>query len=288
MGLGSESTLAHFASTAEAGGVPVRVVDLRKAVESDDWRLTVGGDGAARLDGQDLDPGGAYYCRVTDLGAHEHDRATAQRWRWLTSALVAWLDHIPGMVVNRPSARSDNGSKPLHEHSLARAGFQVPESISSSSPERLRDFATAGPTIVKAISGVRASSRAVDPAELAGLESGQGPVHLQRLVRGVDVRAHVVGDRVYAERIVSTAVDYRDDDDAEFSAYELPPELANLVTGHTAELGMSFAGWDFKVGADGTHWCLEVNPMPAYDWYDRRTGGAITASLLGLLQGAEP
>ncbi|MFC7646021.1 hypothetical protein ACFQX6_39555 [Streptosporangium lutulentum] len=48
---------------------------------------------------------------------------------------------------------------------------------------------------------------------------------------------------------------------------------------------MSFAGWDFKRDPQGVHWCLEVNPMPGYDWYDRRAGGAISESLVGLLTG---
>ncbi|MFI1366603.1 RimK family alpha-L-glutamate ligase [Streptomyces griseochromogenes] len=288
VGLASESTFAHFTASAGARGVPVRAIDLRQAVESGDWRLTLGGDRSARLGGQDLDPEASYYCRIADLAALQGDHESAQRWRWLTTALTAWLDHIPGLVVNRPSIRSDNGSKPLHERSLSRAGFQVPASITGSSPQRLLAFAEAGPTLVKAISGVRATSRLVGPADLAGFESGQGPVHLQRYVAGRDVRAHVVGDQVHAERIVSGAVDYRTDPDAEFTPCELPGPLAEQMVRHTADLGMSFAGWDFKIADDGTHWCLEVNPMPAYDWYDRRLDGAITASLLGLLRGAHP
>lgn len=288
VGLASESTFAHFVSSAEARGVPVRAVDLRQAVEEGDWRLVVGRDRSARLGGHDLDPQASYYCRVADLAALQQDRASAQRWRWLTTALAAWLDQIPGLVVNRPSIRSDNGSKPLHEWSLSRAGFRVPASITSSSPQRLRAFAGSGPALVKAVSGVRATSRLVTAADLAGFDPGQGPVHLQRYVRGWDVRAHVVGDRVHAEEIISGAVDYRTDRDAEFTLCELPGPLAEQLVRHTAELGMAFAGWDFKVGADGTYWCLEVNPMPAYDWYDRRLGGAISASLLGLLQGACP
>ncbi|MGW2426206.1 ATP-grasp domain-containing protein [Streptomyces sp. NPDC001709] len=288
VGLASESTFAHFTATAQARGVPVRAIDLRQAVEAGDWRLVVGGDRSARLGGHVLDPEASYYCRLADLAALQQDRASAQRWRWLTAALTAWLDHIPGLVVNRPSIRSDNGSKPLHELSLSRAGFRVPASITSSSPQRLRAFVEAGPTLVKAISGVRATSRLVTAGDLTGFEPGQGPVHLQRYVAGRDVRAHVVGDRVHAEEIVSGAVDYRIDQDAEFTPCELPGQLAERVVRHTADLGMAFAGWDFKVAGDGTHWCLEVNPMPAYDWYDRRLGGAISASLLGLLQGVGP
>ena len=286
VGLTSESTFAHFTATAEARGVPVRAIDLRQAVESGDWQFTVSGDRSARLGGHDLDSEGSYYCRIADLAAFQQDRESAQRWRWLTTALTAWLDDIPGLVVNRPSIHSDNGSKPLHERSLSQAGFRVPASITGSSPQRLRAFAEAGPTIVKAISGVRATSRLVDAADLADFEPGQGPVHLQRYVPGRDIRAHVVGDRVHAEEIVSGAADYRTDEDARFAPCELPAAVAEQVVRHTADLGMSFAGWDFKVADDGTHWCLEVNPMPAYDWYDRRLGGAITTSLLGLLQGA--
>ncbi|MFF5015357.1 hypothetical protein [Streptomyces sp. NPDC001165] len=102
VGLAAESTFAHFTAEAEERGVLVR---------------------------------------VADLAALQQDRESAQRWRWLTTALAAWLDHIPGLVVNRPSIRSDNGSKPLHERSLSQAGFRVPASITSSSPQRLRAFA---------------------------------------------------------------------------------------------------------------------------------------------------
>ncbi|MFJ9865992.1 RimK family alpha-L-glutamate ligase [Streptomyces sp. NPDC101165] len=288
VGLAAESTFAHFTAEAEERGVPVRVVDLRQAVDAGDWHLVVGGDRSARLGGRDLDPEASYYCRVADLAALQQDRESAQQWRWLATALAAWLDHIPGLVVNRPSIRSDNGSKPLHERSLSQAGFRVPASITSSSPQRLRAFTATGPTLVKAVSGVRATSRLVTAADLAGFDPGQGPVHLQRYMAGRDVRAHVVGERVHAEEIVSGSVDYRTDRDAEFAPCELPGPLAEQVVRHTADLGMAFAGWDFKVAGDGTYWCLEVNPMPAYDWYDRRLGGAISASLLGLLQGVHP
>lgn len=288
VGIASESTIAHFTDAAEARGVHVETVDLSEVVRRDDWHLAIGVARPARLGEHTLDPEGSYYCRINDLSSLAEDREQALRWRWLTTALTAWLDQIPGLVVNRPSIRSDNGSKPLHERSLAKAGFRVPPGITGSSPDRLRAFAEAGPTIVKAVSGVRADSRLLRPGELAGFDPWQGPIHLQRYVPGRDVRAHVVGDRVHAEEITSGAVDYRTDPDAVFTPYELPGPLAEQVVRHTADLGMTLAGWDFKVAEDGTHWCLEVNPMPAYDWYDRRLGGDITASLLALLQGRHP
>lgn len=287
IGVGSDGTFAHFVSAA-AGGVTA--IDLREVAAAGDWRLAVPDDGRSLLRTPEreypLDPHAAYFCRIIDLSALQEDRHRALRWRGLVTALTAWLDHVPGLVVNRPGARSDNGSKPLHEWSLARAGFAVPESLSTSDGERLRAFAAAGPTIVKALSGVRATGRLVGPEDFAGFHPHQGPVHVQRYVAGTDVRAHVVGGRIHAEEIVSDAVDYRaaDLDASAFRPYEPPAPLAAALVAATRDRGLAFAGWDLKAAPDGRHHVLEVNPMPGYDWYDRRLGGAVTRSLLGLLE----
>ncbi len=71
------------------------------------------------------------------------------------------------------------------------------------------------------------------------------------------------------------------------SPARLDTALAVKLISATSNLGLVFAGWDFKVSSeDGRVWCLEANPMPGYDGYDRRLGGAVTASLLKCLQDA--
>ncbi len=287
IGVGSDGTFGHFVEAAASHGVEIVSVDLREVAAGGDWRLAIPDDGrswlATATERYALDPEGSFFCRIIDLSALQRDVARARRWQGLVAALLAWLDHVPGLVVNRPEVRADNGSKPLHELSLARAGFAVPESLTSSDPARLRAFAAAGPTIVKAASGVRATSRLVGPADFAGFIPWQGPVHLQRYITGTDVRAHVVGMRVHAEEIISAAVDYRAAPPDEVTFAPCEPHLSRRMIEYTKESGMSFAGWDFKVAEDGAHWCLEVNPMPGYDWYDRRLEGAVSASLLDLL-----
>ncbi|MCM3921015.1 hypothetical protein ND748_04900 [Frankia sp. AiPs1] len=301
IGLGSDGTWRHFLDATGRHGAGVVAIDLADVVRTGDWRLAIPDDGASRLvTGQqavDLDPAGGYFVRLADLSSLEAVPRLAARWRALVGALAAWLDHVPGPVANRPSAWADNGTKPLHEARLARAGFSVPESLTSSDGERLRTFAAAGPTIVKPLSGVRARTRRVDPAEFtvaAGFTTGRGPVHLQRYVAGVDVRVHICGGAVHAQQIVrrrpdgdgqgAAAVDYRELDaaDLEFRDVDLPGALVRLLVAATAESGLLLAGWDLRVDGD-RYWVLEANPMPGYDWYDRRAGGAVTASLVDLL-----
>jgi D-alanine-D-alanine ligase-like ATP-grasp enzyme len=107
---------------------------------------------------------------------------------------------------------------------------------------------------------------------------------VQRLIEGDDVRAHVVGDQVFGARFRSRAIDYRKDRAAERGPTRLPAELSRLLVRRTADQGLVFAGWDFKVDADGVWWCLECNPMPGYSFYDRVCGYTVSDALIGLLR----
>jgi glutathione synthase/RimK-type ligase-like ATP-grasp enzyme len=293
IGVASDGTLAYFATEAARQAAPVTLIDLGEIVAGGNWRLSIPDDGESWVNagGQryDLTAADAYYCRLVDLSALTDEPGIALRWRCLARALGAWLDQVPTVVVNRPGTPSDNGSKPLHEAMLARWGFTVPESLTSSSRDRLRDFAATGGTIVKTLSGVRADSRLVTPAEFDAFVAAQGPVHLQRHIRGADVRVHVCGDEVHAERARSGAVDYRAaaEHEVSYDPYPLPAALAAQMIAYGRDAGLTFTGWDLKVDEAGRHWCLEVNPMPGYDSYDRRLGGVITAALLRMLYARE-
>jgi hypothetical protein len=291
IGLTSDGTLAHFVGEAARRAAAVTTIDLHDVVAGGDWRLAIPDDGRSWLTaaGQryDLDADGSYFCRIVDLSSLENED-NQLRWQGLIAALTAWLDQAPGTVVNRPGVHSDNGCKPLHELNLNRHGFAVPESITSSDRDQLRAFAAVGPTIVKALSGVRADSRLVTRADFDSFDTVQGPVHLQRYIAGNDVRAHVCGSRVYSQEIISSAVDYRTaaEPQVTHAPCDLPDGLVARMIDCTRHSCLAFAGWDFKVSEDRQFWCLEANPMPGYDWYDRRLDGAISGGLVDLLTGA--
>jgi hypothetical protein len=288
IGVDVDDTFATFVQNALDAGTEPRCVNLRVAVDGA-WRFDLPAKGPARLlyDGEEifLSPDDAYFCRLIDLSSGAAP-PVAKRWQGLMAGLRAWLEAAPGRVANRPSGGLHNSSKPLHEAILRGFGLSVPESITSSDPKALRDFARDGPTISKAVSGVRADTIMVTEEDLAAFDGAGGPVHLQRRVPGDDARIHVVGAQVVAQRVEAGAVDYRRDGAlARMTVFDPPPALRDRLIESTAALGLAFAGWDFKIDAAGDYWCLEANPMPGYGPYDAHCDGAISRALREYLDG---
>jgi hypothetical protein len=290
IGLDVDEPLARFVEGAVAAKVPLRLVNLRAAVEGD-WRFEVPARGPAVLaqDGQsiELQPDDAFFCRLIDLSSQIADTQKSRRWHALLGGLRAWLADIPGHVVNRGLAGAHNSSKPLHEAILQELGFRVPESITGCDVDELRRFTRDGRTISKAVCGTRAQTIEITEADLESFVPESGPIHLQRMVTGADARVHVVGDDIVAQRLSADTVDYRRGgvmDDLEL--FKPPERIRDLVSAGSRQIGLAFAGWDFKIDNDEQYWCLEVNPMPGYSPYDLRCDGAITRALLRYL-GAE-
>jgi D-alanine-D-alanine ligase-like ATP-grasp enzyme len=136
---------------------------------------------------------------------------------------------------------------------------------------------------------MRADTETATEADFATFDPASGPVHLQRFIKGADVRVHVVGNEIVAQRLAASTVDYRRGgsmDDME--TFEPPEDLRRLLVKATRSIGLEFAGWDFKVDADGVYWCLEANPMPGYGPYDAYSKGAISRALFRHLGASVP
>jgi len=286
IGLGNDPTITHFLDHARAAGIEARLLDLHD-LASGDWLFRLPAlDAAWSFDGRagQLHKDAPYYVRLIDLSAATESRAEGFAWLGMLSGIGAWLETIPGRVINRPGHALDNASKPLHEATLLRLGFAVPPSITCADRSTLAQFA-AQPAVVKSISGVRADCWRVTPDDFTSFDPRSGPVHLQRHIDGIDIRAHVVGTTVIAAAICSRAVDYRIAEDAEYTAVDLPESLCTRLVAAARAMRLDFSGWDFKRDRDGVYWVLEANPMPGYQVYDRHLDGRITAALIATLLG---
>lgn len=116
----------------------------------------------------------------------------------------------------------------------------------------------------------------------------------QRVPKVRDVRATVVGKRVYAANIlvdeateaVGGLLDWCADYDALlYEPTTLPEDVESGLLRMTERLQLSFAAADFLVDADDQHAFIDLNPNGQWGWIQEATGlpiaAAIAAELLG-------
>jgi glutathione synthase/RimK-type ligase-like ATP-grasp enzyme len=205
-------------------------------------------------------------------------------------SLAAFADLMPALVVNRPSASSSNRSKPFQQQIIARHGFRVPRTLVTSVPGEARRFyeECRGRVVYKSVSSVRSIVQRMAPEDLERLEQVRWcPTQFQEYVPGIEVRVHVIGERVFATEIITEAVDYRyaarDGAAREMRAVELPAEVAERCRRLAEGLGLVTAGVDLRRSPAGDYYCWEVNPSPGFTFYQAHTGQRIGEALVDLL-----
>lgn len=206
------------------------------------------------------------------------------------TTLDTWLEITPARVVNRTSANDSNNSKP-YQSLMIRRYFYVPETLVTNQPDAALDFCSRYTrTIYKSISGERSIVTEFGIPDRDRLHLlHNAPIQLQEWISGFDVRVHVVGDRAFATRVESAAIDYRYDysvNGAGFTAYELPADVEKACIQLAAEMKLGLAGLDLRFANDGRVFCFEVNPSPAYSVFESATGQSISDALAIYLAGS--
>lgn len=212
--------------------------------------------------------------------------------RSLFETLTRWAELSPARVVNRVAPMSSNFSKPYQAQLIQHYGFAVPETLVTNDPEAVREFrARHGKIIYKSISGVRSIVQTLSDEDMSRIENIRWcPTQFQQFVEGTNVRVHTVGQRVFPTAISTEATDYRYakrqiGDHAELREVELSDELAEMCVNLAAGLGLAFAGIDLKVTPDKRVYCFEVNPSPAFSYYQSNTGQPIARAVAEYLAG---
>lgn len=300
-GIPSEGPVAAMAAACVHAAVPYRVVSQRAFAEHP---LTVqpapgGPVGTVGIDGEPvpLAQVTGLYLRVMDPGmlpeirglpTTHPTRLLAERWH---QVLLAWAELTPARVANRASAMASNASKPYQAQLVRGYGFDVPETLVTNDPAlvlELRD--RHGRIVYKSASAVRSVVRELGDDDLRRLDRVRWcPTQFQELVEGDDVRVHTVGDAVFATAIRSSATDYRyagrDGVETSLEAVTLPDDLARRCVELASGLDLPFAGIDLRLAPDGRVVCFEVNPSPAFTYYESHTGQPIAAALVRWLSG---
>jgi glutathione synthase/RimK-type ligase-like ATP-grasp enzyme len=216
-------------------------------------------------------------------------RLLARDWH---DAVLRWYEIAPIRVVNRTAPMGSNSSKPFQAQAVTRRGFFTPETLITNDPDLARAFIAEHRRVVfKSTSGIRSIVREVGEDDLRRLDAIRScPVQFQAYVEGRNVRVHTVGDEVFATGISTEATDYRyahrqRGEPAVLEAVEVSDDLAAQCRALARDLELPFAGLDLKITPADEVYCFEVNPSPAYSYYESHTGQPISAALARYLVG---
>jgi glutathione synthase/RimK-type ligase-like ATP-grasp enzyme len=203
--------------------------------------------------------------------------------------LASWVELTPALVVNRLTAMAATNSKPDQAAYIRNSGFAVPETLITTDPTAAQDFWDKyGTVIYKSISGERSIVSRLTPQHVRRLRDlAWCPTQFQRYIPGRDVRVHVVGDDVFACEVASDADDYRyatrQGARVDIRVYDLPQETADRCRALAAAMDLLVSGIDLRRTPDGQWYCFEVNPSPAFSYYQAATHQPIDAAIARLL-----
>ena len=191
--------------------------------------------------------------------------------------------------MNPPQAESIASFKLVQLKAASAAGLAIPETLVTNTPEDARGFLQdhegTHEAIYKRLSNqflfteegrlTAFHTEKVDAAARARLDQvAVTPCLFQSYVaKAYEIRATVVGDKVYAARVFSQEstvgqTDWRADHDLKWEAYALPPSVEQQVVETVSGLGLVFGAVDLIRHPDGTYVFLEVNPSGQWAWFD--------------------
>jgi hypothetical protein len=301
-GIATETPVAMVTSALDNLRLPYVMLHQRQFMNSGfDLHMVNGAvQGQFFVDGTSIDCAevSGIYTRLMDWRilpeAKDAGEAAQQQCRQWHDSLNTWIEIAPGCVMNRAAASASNSSKPFQAQLIQQAGFNVPETLVTNDPDLVREFrARHGRVIYKSISGIRSIVRYLDDDAIDRLDLVRWcPVQFQRYIPGVNVRVHTVSGEVIATRIETDRVDYRyahrDGGEAVLTPWTLPDEIAQRCLALSARLGLNLAGLDLLFADDGDVYCFEVNPSPAFSYFEHESGQQISRSIaLALARGQQ-
>lgn len=301
-GIPTETPMALVRDALESNGAPYVVLNQRKFAQMKMTMQIAGGKTSGRLqlngDSYSIDDFTAVFTRMMDfhhlpeLKDSPANSPEMNHCRNLFDTLTRWAEIMPGRVVNRVAPMGSNFSKPYQAQLIKRYGFEVPETLITNDPDLVRAFrARHGRVIYKSISGVRSIVQTLSDDDMTRIDDIRWcPTQFQAFVEGTNVRVHTVGDKVFATAIKTEATDYRyahkqSGDYADLRPVDLSDELNEMCVNLAAGLDLAFAGIDLKITPENHVYCFEVNPSPAFSYYESQTGQSISGAVADYLSG---
>ncbi len=203
------------------------------------------------------------------------------------------LSSLNAFWVNPREAAGRANLKPFQLYVASQEGLEIPPTLFSNSPERIRAFIqrAAGAVIYKACSqegwwktkdgGVAAVYTAtITEKQLPAddILKTTGGIFQPVIHKSYELRVTVIGDRIFPVRLLSQStaggkLDWRIvGATVPAETTEIPSELKATILRVTRRLGLVFGCFDFIVTPDGRYVFLEVNEAGQFLWVEELTG----------------
>ncbi|WP_143774318.1 ATP-grasp domain-containing protein [Niastella vici] len=293
IGFPGDNTIYHILNIATMGNYPFRFLNLKAYYENGyiESANTTDPEVVYNFERFCLKDFSGIYQRLSPPLPEKYDSINYMRAMSRYKALHYVLLATKLKIINPINAGWDNASKPFQTYLLMKHGFKIPTSMSTSIPSDFEQFNNKFISIYKSNSSTRSIVDVTQPQDSSRKETLiNAPVFFQQYISGKDVRIHIFNDKAFAVEIKSDAIDYRYykkkgtySNMKAIDNTEAPKLLINLCISYAKERRIVLAGFDFKVTETNEWHCLEMNPMPGYDSYDRVLGNAISIDILNHL-----
>jgi hypothetical protein len=220
------------------------------------------------------------YISVAEKNRHRLDILASN----FDDIMWCWAELTPALVLNKPLNMLSNCSKPYQLSIIKKAGFKTPHTILTNNRQFILDFKNMHNEIIyKSTSSIRSIAKKLDPYKEREFDKLICcPTQFQEYVEGVNCRVHIVGEKVFATKIISDAADYRYAI-AKQEPFDLPLSIYQKSLLLSKMLKLPLCGIDFKITPERDWICFEVNPSPAYSYYEQATGQKISSAIADLL-----
>ncbi|MFJ6661326.1 ATP-grasp ribosomal peptide maturase [Streptomyces sp. NPDC091377] len=225
------------------------------------------------------------------LGADDARFAAAQ----VRYGLGGILHALDGPLwVNHPLRNAAADYKPVQLAAAQRLGLTVPDTLVTNDPAAARDFIESHQRVI--FKTLRWTPYRRDGVPLTGWttpvtapeidESVRAAPHLYQAAvdKVADLRVLVAGQRVFAVRIESGMLDWRQDYSVlSYRPVELPARVENALLAYLGHFGLVSGSFDLAVDREGGLWWLELNPNGQWGWLQESTGLAMSVAFADLL-----
>lgn len=256
----------------------------------------------------DLTNIGAVFCRNFQF-ARVGDEAPIERhlkFAEMRAGLYGAMRTLDGCFwMNRPWLEDPVDNKMVQGRDAKRFGLNIPRTLVTNSEDSARRFVescTEG-AIIKQLSEIGLIDNSSGTPETYGFytsivteealkhlnEVSHAPCLFQEAIpKKADIRATVVGDKIFAHAIASqsktaSVTDFRREIDLASETFDFPEETGNTLLNMLKSWGMEFAACDFALTKDDRLVFFEANVTGNWLWLEGKDNHPILDEIVALL-----